>query len=165
MRFATNSAARKLTPVTLPPGRAILATRPSATGSSEIPRLGGDCARVAHDDHHADLATHQIGYEFWKAIEPAFRPAIFDGDVATLDITGLRQSLAQGGKAAPHRIAGRRGAEIADNWHRRLLRARRDRPRRRAAEQRDELAACHSITSSAMVRSPGGTSMPSARAV
>src|SRR5262249_22449086 len=49
----------------------------------------------------------------------------------------------------------------------RLLRARHDRTRQRcAAEQRDERAASHhSITSSAMVSSPGGTSMPSARAV
>ena len=38
-----------------------------------------------------------------------------------------------------------------------LLRARRERPRRRrAAEQRDELAPSHSITSSARARSVGG---------
>src|SRR5262245_18682430 len=36
---------------------------------------------------------------------------------------------------------------------------------RRAAEQRDELAASHSITSSAMERSDGGTVRPSIRAV
>src|SRR5215510_8807080 len=42
----------------------------------------------------------------------------------------------------------------------------RQRPgRRRAAEQRDELAAFHSITSSARAESVGGTSMPSAFAV
>src|SRR5262249_46984074 len=37
------------------------------------------------------------------------------------------------------------------------LRARRQRPRRRAAEQREELAAGHSITSSARGSSDGGT--------
>ena len=47
-----------------------------------------------------------------------------------------------------------------------LLRARRERPRRRrAAEQRDELAPPHSITSSARASSVGGTSRPSALAV
>src|SRR5262249_51867318 len=47
-----------------------------------------------------------------------------------------------------------------------LLRPRRQRPRRRAAEQRDELAALHhSITLSARASSVAGTSMPSARAV
>src|SRR5262245_53241467 len=46
-----------------------------------------------------------------------------------------------------------------------LLRARRERPRRRAAEQRDELAPLHSITSSAVASSVGGTVRPSIRAV
>ena len=48
-----------------------------------------------------------------------------------------------------------------------LLRARRERPRRRAAaEQRDELAtAAHSITSSASASSVAGISRPSASAV
>src|SRR5262249_2346846 len=47
----------------------------------------------------------------------------------------------------------------------RLLRACRERPRRRAAEQRNELAALHSITSSARASREGGTSRPSALAV
>src|SRR6516165_7281755 len=46
-----------------------------------------------------------------------------------------------------------------------LLRARRERACRRATEERDELAAIHSMTSSAMARSCGGTSMPSSVAV
>src|SRR5215468_6963292 len=47
-----------------------------------------------------------------------------------------------------------------------LLRPRCQRPSRRSAEQRDELAPPdHSITSSARARSMGGTSSPSARAV
>src|SRR5262249_9156193 len=46
-----------------------------------------------------------------------------------------------------------------------LLRARRERPRRRAAEQRDELAPFHSITSSAATCSVSGPFIPSAFAV
>src|SRR5207247_10902662 len=46
-----------------------------------------------------------------------------------------------------------------------LLRARPERPRRRAAEQRDERAPLHSITSSAMASSPGGKLRPNALAV
>ena len=47
-----------------------------------------------------------------------------------------------------------------------LLRALRERPRdRRAAEQRDERAAFHSITSSAATSSLSGTVRPSIRAV
>jgi len=40
-------------------------------------------------------------------------------------------------------------------WDRWLLRARRERPSRRAAEQRDEVAPLHSITSSARASSIG----------
>ena len=59
------------------------------------------------------------------------------------------------------------GQEHADAPHPlALLRARRERPRgRRAAEQRDELAPLHSITSSARASRVGGTSRPSALAV
>src|SRR5262249_42363304 len=56
--------------------------------------------------------------------------------------------------------------EDADPPHTlRLLRARRERPRRRAAEKRDELAAPHSITSSARAKNVSGTVRPSALAV
>ena len=60
------------------------------------------------------------------------------------------------------RIVRGRVHEHADARHPfRLLRARRERPRsRRAAEQRDELAALHSITSSARASSDGGTVEP-----
>src|SRR5262249_19767041 len=53
-----------------------------------------------------------------------------------------------------------------DAPHSLLLRPRRERPRRRAAEQRNELAAPHhSITSSARARRVDGTSRPSDLAV
>jgi hypothetical protein len=41
-----------------------------------------------------------------------------------------------------------------------LLRTSHERPSRRAAEKGDELAADHSITSSARASSVGGTAMP-----
>src|SRR5262249_13703942 len=47
----------------------------------------------------------------------------------------------------------------------RLLRARHERPRGRAAEKRYELSPLHSITSSASASSVGGNSSPSASAV
>ena len=51
------------------------------------------------------------------------------------------------------RVGCRPGAEEADHRHRRLLRARRNRPRRsRAAEDGDELTLVHSITSPAPVK-------------
>src|SRR5262249_34362750 len=59
-----------------------------------------------------------------------------------------------------------RAHEHADlSYALRLLRARRERPRCCAAEQRDERAALHSITSSAATSRPDGTVKPSAFAV
>src|SRR5215468_6932470 len=62
------------------------------------------------------------------------------------------------------------GSEVPGDFSRvnplALLRARRERPRScNTAEQRDELASLHSITSSARTSSVGGTSRPSALAV
>ena len=52
-----------------------------------------------------------------------------------------------------------------NNRHGRLLRPRRERSRRRATEQRDEIAPFHSITSSASASSLSGIWRPSAFAV
>src|SRR6516165_4486169 len=95
-------------------------------------------------------------------------PAIVDAYVAALCPTqffkclperrhiGLRIPIVLG-KGRQHAHAPRIMVE--------LLRARRERPRRSAAEQRDELATLHSITSSATCCRCAGTSIPSALAV
>ena len=67
-------------------------------------------------------------------------PAVFDRHVLALDIAGVFEALAKSAQTVRERIR-RCGAEKPDHRHRRLLRARRQRPRGcRAAEQRDELA-------------------------
>src|SRR5262249_5578214 len=67
----------------------------------------------------------------------------------------------------PCRIGRRAIHQHADAPHPlRMLRTSSERPRsRRAAEQHDELAALHSITSSARARIPGGNVSPIALAV
>jgi hypothetical protein len=64
------------------------------------------------------------------------RPAVFDRDVATLEIAGFSEALLNRFDKA--RVGTRRyAAEDSDRWYCRLLRARRERPRCcRAAEQR-----------------------------
>src|SRR5262249_6570266 len=79
-----------------------------------------------------------------------------------------RQRLQERSEARlPYRIVRGGGHEHADMSHAlAVLRTRRERPRDdRAAEQRDELAPLHSITSSARPESGSGTVMPSALAV
>src|SRR5215510_3835202 len=88
---------------------------------------------------------------------------VFDHHVLPLDEARLTQRAAEGGRRARHAI-GRSGGYEPDHWHR-LLRARRDRPRRRAAEQRDERAALHSRTSLARSKNASGIVSPSALAV
>jgi len=65
--------------------------------------------------------------------------------VLSLDVAGFVEALAKRSDSARIR---RPAVDKSDNRHRRLLRPRRNRPNRRAAEQCDELAALHSITSS-----------------
>src|SRR5262245_50518345 len=93
------------------------------------------------------------------------RPAIFDRDILALDIAGFIQALTERGREG-HIARSCRAVEKPDHRYRWLLRARRDRPRsRRAADEAEELASPHSITSSAMASSVAGTSRPSVFAV
>src|SRR5262249_52082156 len=87
-------------------------------------------------------------------------------EIVTLDEACFGESLAH--PIDQESDLCRRGVpEKPYHRHRRLLRPRRERPsRRRATEQRDELAPSdHSITSSARASSMGGRCRPSALAV
>src|SRR5262249_40825534 len=94
-------------------------------------------------------------------------PALVELDVHAFRPSQSLQLLLQRLDAGLHlRIARAVGHQHADAPHSLwLLRARRERPRGRAAEKRDELATLHSITSSARASNVGGTVRPSAFAV
>src|SRR5262245_2281381 len=94
------------------------------------------------------------------------RPTPLDRQGATLDPAEFAQSLNKGGDPCTPGRRRSRSKEPNDRHLRWLLRARRERPRRRHAEQGDEGAPQHhSITSSAMARSEGGTERPSIVAI
>src|SRR5262249_43556379 len=101
----------------------------------------------------------------WQSIKVAFRPAEFNRNVLALDEARFAQAVAE----CRHQrdvLLWRTRVQISDHRHCRLLPSRRERPRsRRTAEQRDELAFFHSITSSARASKVGGTSRPSDFAV
>src|SRR6266511_1176784 len=140
--FALLPYSNRVKPVTLPPGRAKLATKPPPTGSVAV--------------------ANTIG-----TVRGACTPAIVDLQVAADGPAPLLQPLQERCKAGlSFRIVRGRAHEHADAPHPlALLRARRERPRSRAADKRDELAALHSITSSARASSVGGTSRPRVLAV
>ena len=89
------------TPVTLPPGRLRLTTKPVLTGS----KTGGEDDRdrrsgrfgdrrrksVGHD--HGDLAADELRRHRRKPIIPILGKAILDSDVLPLDKSGLVQAL------------------------------------------------------------------------
>src|SRR5438309_1207626 len=98
---------------------------------------------------HRHLTAYQIGCEVGQSVVLVLRPAILDRHILALDVAGFTNALPECGQIACT-ISKRRAAEETDHRHRRLLGTRSERPRhRRAAEQCDELAAAHSITSSA----------------
>jgi len=117
--------------------------------------------------NHIDPFCDKLSGQCRQPAVLTFAPAEIDRNVLTFDIPGIFQTGPEGAhQAHAQRIAGRCAIEPSDHRHDRLLRARHKRQcRRRAAEQRDELAAFHSIISSARSRSDGGTSTPIALAV
>src|SRR5262249_41255434 len=110
---------------------------------------------------HRHLTAYQIGCEVGQSVGLILRPAILDRHILALDEVGFTKALAECGQISCT-IDRRRAAEEPHHRHRRLLRARRERPSGRAADERDELAAFyHSNTSSARPERGSGTVMPS----
>ena len=158
----------------LPPGRARLATTPTPTGSliptNTIGTVRVACCsatRRAAAQDNVRRERDQLRRVAAIAAGIARAPAIVEAHVASVGPAQFLQPLQERSDAGQRfRIVGGEVHEHADPSHRaRLLRPRRERPRRRAAEQRDELAPSHSITSSARASSVGGTVRRSMRAV
>src|SRR5262249_1212099 len=115
------------------------------------------------DDRHPTL--NQIGRKAWQSVELPICPSRFDRNGLTLNVTALFETLPKRGQELHVRISRSRAHEANDRYHR-LLRARRERPRSgRTAEQGDELATLHSMTSSATSSRSRGTSRLSNLAV
>src|SRR5262249_16812104 len=129
-------------------------------------RLGSERWTRGGRGDHSDPSLHQVRRQLRQSIKLILGPAVFNGHVLALDVAAILQALAKCAQTVRHSVS-RSGVKKPDHRHRRLLRARRERPRcSSAAEKRDELAAGgHSITSSAMAISLSGIWRPSAFAV
>jgi hypothetical protein len=141
-------------PVMLPPGRARLSTKPPPTGSMALANTIGT-VRVARcsacvsgppaaTSTSGASATSSAAYLRKSSVSPA-PPAQVDAQVAANGPAGLRKSLVKGRETRLSlRIVGGEVHKHADAPHpAALLRPRRERPRRRAAEKRDECATFH----------------------
>src|SRR5262249_60098926 len=124
--------------------------------------------RVLDQDDVGFHSNELAGVES-AALGVAAAPANLDPYVAAVRPSQFLQLLQQCRDAPlPLRVVLGEDGEHADSAHlvRRVLRPRGERPPgRRAAEQHDEFAPLHSITSSASASSFGGISRPSALAV
>src|SRR6516164_70929 len=122
-------------------------------------------SRGAWRGNHTHLPTNEISHQLWQTIILTVGPAKFGDHVPALHKTAISKPLPE---RCNHLRAFAGGCHVEKSYHRHrwLLRARRQRPRCHAAEQRNEIAAgAHSITSSASARSLSGISSPSAFAV
>src|SRR6516162_9006040 len=157
--FPSVSVLIAVNPVTFPPGRARLTASPvPITSPTDAITMG--IVLVAF----IDIETHQLCRQGREAFGAAIGRSILNDEASTLVISEFPETFAQGIEIGG---VGLRGYCLQHtDAPGQLLRARRERPRGGAAEQRDELAtAAHSITSSAVARSDGGTVSPSILAV
>ena len=169
-RFGTTSPRKKLTPVTLPPGRERLATRPSWTGSSGITNTIGmvvvaalaATAGAVPPDGTMTATCLQIR----SVVSAGGRSSWFSAQRYSMAASHLRHKLLLlnlGEVRAPLRVE-RRAPRIGSPVSPCCARAASGQYRR-ATKQRDEPTAVHSITSSAMASSEGGIVRPSILAV
>src|SRR5262249_48245979 len=133
-----------LIPVALPPGRARLAIRPNLTGSSATPKTIGIVVVAALAAGAAVVkpgvaitATRRRTKSAISAGKRSYWPSSQWYSTVTFWPSMAPVSLGPLRNAAPRRADswGDRGADNADDRQRRLLRARRQRPRCRAAER------------------------------
>src|SRR5215831_7659132 len=152
-RFGSIRLVNRVTPVTLPPGRLKLSTKPALTGSPPIPTTIGIVVVAAfaaspegsppgcHDD--GDLPAHQIGGERRQAAIVAECPAELGRYVFTLGEAALLQATAECFEPV-YGILRRARAHKPDHRHRALLRSRSKRPSGYcSAGEGDECAAIH----------------------
>src|SRR5262249_34187883 len=108
-------------------------------------RSGRQRRRRALRHDHVYRTPNQLVRQRRKSIVLTVGPAELDRDILPLDEPDLAQAAAKQRQLAHHSLGSGKGAEEADHRHRRLLRARGERPRRRSAERPYQFATAHSI--------------------
>src|SRR6516225_10485455 len=126
------------------------------SGGRRFGGKGGGCG-PSHDD--VDIAANELGSDVGNLLGRSLRPMIGDGEILPLDVTVLAQGITECPQHCGCRNRGSKKTNPDLFVPLAVLRARRERPRdRRAAEQRDELAADHRMTAfaKALRARPGG---------
>ena len=98
--------------------------------------------------NYGHSSTDQLGCKRRQPIQLVLRPAVLDRDAFALDVADFLQALSKCGDHVRIQLWCR-CAQESDDWNRRLLPPRSQRPRRRTTEGAEKFAPPHSITSSA----------------
>jgi hypothetical protein len=98
------------------------------------------------------LPADQIGGHRRQSLVAVFRPAVLDADVLMLEEAAVAETLPEGIQRLGT-VCRRETAKRTDHRHRRLLRARRKRPCRRAAKQGNQVASFQLIELHLVIRS------------
>ena len=165
--------------MTLPPGRAILETKPRPSGVDNVHEQDWDGVRFLHERGYRRRghADNEVGHEIDQFPSecahlsgPASAPTKFDADVAAFRPAQLLQPLLQ--SCNPSLCLGIGFGESAQHCNppyavRRLgyRTVRRKQPSSHTANKRDELAPVHSRTSLARATNTSDKEMPSDAAV
>jgi hypothetical protein len=94
------------------------------------------------DRGHA--TAYEIGHDRRQAIVLTCQPVVLNDYVLALDVTGFVEALAERRRKARTAL-GRPSVDEPDHRYRRLLRLRRERPRRSAAKEGDKLTTLQSM--------------------
>src|SRR5215510_484176 len=122
-----------------------------------------ECRRRVQRGDHGNLSARKLGSQPGQALVLIIAVAIVDHHVAAFEVALLGQTLS---KNPDERLRQPARGKKGHHWTGGLLRSRRERPCcRRAAEQRNEVATPHSITSSASASNLSGMVRPSVFAV
>src|SRR5262249_7324176 len=136
-RFGASSVAKELNPVTLPPGRARLATAPVTSGSpiaaitigiTVVACFAARTRRCSSGHDRVDFETNQLGRQIREAFGAPVRRVVFDEQVLSLDIAELAEALLERRKiGCVERPRDCLQHPYAPDFSRRLLRAFRER--------------------------------------
>jgi hypothetical protein len=102
-------------------------------------RLGCKRRGYVGDSDYGDLSLNQVRSQQRKSVMVVFPPPVFNRYIPAFDKPGLVQALMKRGHDLPG-VTGRFAVKESNDRDPRLLRARRERPRRCAAEKREEIA-------------------------
>src|SRR5215211_5120204 len=127
--------------------------------------LRGENGRGVVSENDIHLEADELRCNLSKPFASSLSPPILNGDIAPFGPAQFIQPLHEDGSPLGLGRSRTRAKNANCRQLRRLLRACRQGPRDRAAKERDERAAVHSMTSSATESSVGGILRPSSLAV